>query len=153
MKSGLYFNSADFDDLKKHFHLLHNEFINQIEQKIDLNKYLEKIYKNAKLYEYWEKSVLIGFAAVYENNGIENPAYLTNISVVKGKERMGIASNLLQFVIESLKTKGYKYLDLEAKKNNNIALEMYTKKGFTVVGEKEKDSLLMQIHLYKEENP
>ena len=145
MKNGLYINNINLIDLKNHFELLSKDFINQISKRVDLNKYLEKIYNNAKSYEYWENDILIGLAAVYENRGIEHPAYLTNISIIENQCGRGMASKLLDFVIVNLKKNGFKQFMLEVQKDNNIALHMYKKRGFVIMSQQQEVATCLML--------
>ena len=146
MKTGIYKNSANLKDIEIHFNFLEQNFIKKLEQRISLNDYFFKIIQNATLYEFWKDDLLVGFVAVYENRGINAPAYLTNISVIESHAGKGIGSKLLQFVISELKAKGFSMFSLEVKKNNKRALKLYTKLGFVINNEKSRDSWLMSLN-------
>jgi glycosyltransferase involved in cell wall biosynthesis/GNAT superfamily N-acetyltransferase len=145
MKNGLYKNTVNLKDIENHFDSLEHNFIEELKQNIPLNNYFSKIIQNATLYEFWGNDLLVGFAAVYENRGINNPAYLTNISIIKNHTGKGIGSKLLKFVIHELKEKNFSELVLEVKKDNNIAIKLYTKLGFIIDGAKNTDSWFMKL--------
>ena len=146
MKNGLCKNTANLKDIEIHFNSLNQDFIKELELRICLDDYFSKIIQHATLYEFWQDDRLTGFAAVYENRGINQPAYLTNISIVESQGGKGIGSELLQFVISGLKEKEFMEFDLEVKKNNDVALGLYKKFGFVVDGES-GDSWLMKLTL------
>lgn len=152
MKEGICVNTVSLSDLKKHFEFVSKDFVNQINLKVSLDEYLNKIYDNATLYEYWIGNVLVGLAAVYKNKGKENPAYLTNLSVVEERTGKGFATKLLDFIIEDLKKNGFFSFLLEVKKDNAIAFNLYKKKGFSITTEKTAESWLMQLSLSNNED-
>jgi ribosomal protein S18 acetylase RimI-like enzyme len=147
MKNGFYRNTANLNEIKTHFNSLDQNFVEELKQKISLNHYFVKLIQNATLYEFWKDDLLIGFAAVYENRGIENLAYLTNISIIKNQTGKGIGSKLLQFIVTELQAKEFSEFALEVKKNNDIALNLYTKFGFIIDSEKSNNSWLMKLNL------
>jgi len=147
MKHGLYKNTANKSDIEVYFNSLSEEFIEQLKQSVIITDYIEKFIRNAVLYEFWKDNILIGLAVVYENRGIDNPAYLTNLSVSKGQTGKGVGSKLVQFMISKLKQKGFSELILEVIKDNNIALNLYAKFGFFIDSEKNSNSWLMKLYL------
>lgn len=58
-------------------------------------------------------------------------AQIMTIGVAKEYQKRGIASNLLKTMIENAKSIGAKRMLLEVKVNNNPALKLYEKFGFT----------------------
>ncbi|MDK7189467.1 ribosomal protein S18-alanine N-acetyltransferase [Bifidobacterium sp. UMB1230] len=61
-------------------------------------------------------------------------AQIMTIGVAKEYQKQGIASNLLKTMIENAKSIGAKRMLLEVKVNNNPALKLYEKFGFTKMG-------------------
>lgn len=61
-------------------------------------------------------------------------AQIMTIGVAKEYKKRGIASNLLKTMIENAKSIGAKRMLLEVKVNNNPALKLYEKFGFTKMG-------------------
>lgn len=61
-------------------------------------------------------------------------AQIMTIGVAKEYQKRGIASNLLKTMIENAKSIGAKRMLLEVKVNNNSALKLYEKFGFTKMG-------------------
>lgn len=61
-------------------------------------------------------------------------AQIMTIGVAKEYQKRGIASNLLKTMIENAKSIGAKRMLLEVKVNNNPALKLYEKFGFTKMG-------------------
>ena len=61
-------------------------------------------------------------------------AQIMTIGVAKEYQKQGIASNLLKTMIENAKSIGAKRMLLEVRVNNNPALKLYEKFGFTKMG-------------------
>jgi ribosomal protein S18 acetylase RimI-like enzyme len=145
MKNGFYINTADLNSLKVHFGLVAKEYIFQLNSKVVLDDYIEKIYNNAVLYEFWINDVLVGLSAVYENRGVDKPAYLTNLSIIESEIRKGFATSVLNYTVMELRNKKFTNFLLEVWKNNDTAIRLYEKFGFIIIGEKDVDSWLMQL--------
>ena len=149
MKNGIHINTAKISDLSEHFDYCDEEFFQMILNDRNINEYIEKIFTYSTLYEYWENNLLAGFAAIYENRGTEQPAYMTLLSVVQNMHGKGIASGIMRFALESLKTKGFTTLLLEVHKRNIAGRRLYEKFGFSIEREKTEDSFFMQLILQK----
>lgn len=61
-------------------------------------------------------------------------AQIMTIGVAKEYQKQGIASNLLKTMIENAKSIGARRMLLEVRVNNNPALKLYEKFGFTKMG-------------------
>ncbi|XVF88888.1 hypothetical protein PTKIN_Ptkin19aG0086900 [Pterospermum kingtungense] len=59
--------------------------------------------------------------------------YVSNLCVAKSARRLGVARNMLQFVIESAKLSGIELVYVHVHRNNGPALELYKKIGFKMV--------------------
>ena len=68
-------------------HLLHcdADFIPPLSNRIDINKYAQKIASRATRFEAWSDSTLVGLVAAYCNDQENHIAYITSVSV----ERVG----------------------------------------------------------------
>ena len=93
-------NSATYDDLVEHLTLCSSEFIPPLDSYVDINIYAWKINKFAVTFEAWHNENLIGLAAVYYNNQESRIGFLTNLSLLKNCQRMGIATHLMFDVIK-----------------------------------------------------
>ena len=146
-KHGLYIHTAEIKDLMEHFVYCDEKITLSIEKQLPLIEYAEKLVNLANLYEYWENDMLIGFGAVYENRGIEKPAFLTLLTVDIRKHGKGIASNIIKLMIESLKSKNYSLLKTTVRKDNSIAIRLYEKFGFSIEKELNENVWRMQLLL------
>jgi len=69
-------------------------------------------------------------------NNILGEVFITNIAVTKSFRRMGIASLLLNTLIEKCREENAQYLTLEVRKSNISAIKLYEKIGFSKAGER-----------------
>ncbi len=145
MKNGFTINMATLPEIQSHFSLCSESFIKHINKRILLNEYILKIFEYATLYEYWNESELVGLAAIYQNRGIQEPAYLTTISVIEQFQQKGIAARLLDCAIKRLKNAGFLSLHLEVKRDNDIAINLYKRFGFEFLSEKTPETILMKL--------
>ena len=74
---------------------------------------------------------IIGFAGVW-NDGFDR--HITNIVTKKNKRKLGIASNLLEKLIEFSKENKSNSLTLEVNENNIPAIKLYEKYNFKKLG-------------------
>ena len=81
-----------------------------------------------------EKEDIFGFAGI---NFILDEAHIANIAVRKDKRNMKIGSELLEKLIEKAKENA-KSLTLEVNEKNEIAIHLYKKYDFTLVGKRKK---------------
>ena len=61
---------------------------------------------------------------------------ITNVAVKKSARRMGVASRLLEALIEALKSEGAESIFLEVRHSNTAAQKLYEKFGFNICGER-----------------
>ena len=88
----------------------------------------------------------ISKVAVLENNVvgyvcirlIPDEAHLLNLAVHQDFRRRGIATTLLNSVISELKGKDCRFLSLEVRVSNRIAIKFYERNGFKIVGFRRK---------------
>jgi len=59
---------------------------------------------------------------------------LANIAVDEAWRRRGIGARLLDRVLERAKERGVKDLFLEVRQSNNVARDLYLRRGFTSIG-------------------
>ena len=138
-KNGLYINTAKVEDIMEHFNHCDEKLKQNAEQRIPLIDYSKRLIDLATLYEYWENGLLVGFAAVYENRGLENPAFLECLTIDIRKQGKGIGSNIMSLLTASLKSKKYKQIKLKVEMDNHIAMNLYKKFGFSIE-EKENET-------------
>ena len=73
----------------------------------------------------------VGYIGVIETAG---EAYITNIAVLPGFRRKGIARLLLRSAISGSKGRGCEFITLEVRQNNAAAISLYESFGFAKEG-------------------
>lgn len=84
------------------------------------------------------KEFIAEIAYVFEMNDSDytipnQRIYLSRLIVKQEYRNRGIGSELIDFVIEKAKKMGYKELSVGVDKDNEAALHLYQKKGFTEI--------------------
>lgn len=70
------------------------------------------------------------------SNNILGEVFITNVAVTVPYRRKGVASLLLNTLIDTCKKQEASYLTLEVRKSNISAIKLYEKAGFSLVGER-----------------
>ena len=135
-------NTAQYETLVEHFILSADSFNPPLSTYINVDLYAKKILENAITFEAWSGEKLIGLVATYFNNFHTKIGFVTNLSLLKEYQGIGIASLLMINVINYGGDNGFVRVDLEVKKINTKAIKFYKKKGFIEAGQN-KDCLLM----------
>lgn len=85
-------------------------------------------------------------------HNIVGEVYITNVGVLPSYRGQGIGAMLVGFLKEYSKTENADFITLEVRKSNSVAIKLYNKTGFKVVGERKnfydnpkEDAILMTI--------
>lgn len=78
---------------------------------------------------------IVGFAGIWK---AYDDVHITNIVTRKDIRNQGIGSKLLEELINLAKKTNFKTLTLEVNENNNSAIHLYEKFGFSTVGVRKK---------------
>ena len=85
-------------------------------------------------------------------HNIVGEVYITNVGVLPSYRGQGIGAMLVGFLKEYSKTENADFITLEVRKSNSVAIKLYDKMGFKVVGERKnfydnpkEDAILMTI--------
>jgi ribosomal protein S18 acetylase RimI-like enzyme len=138
-------NTANEQDIMFHLQNCDEMFFCNLSEKVDISEYSQKIKTKAVLFEAWINNVLIGLIAVYYTNIDEQIAYITNVSISKKYENMGIASKLMTKCILHGQQQNFKKIGLEVDISNIKAIRFYEKFNFRHVGCEEK--IIMQLEI------
>jgi ribosomal protein S18 acetylase RimI-like enzyme len=109
------------------------DFIPNLSSRINISDYSVKLFNDAKRFEAWNGSELVGLVAAYFNDTETLSVYITNVSVKKEFQRQGIARSLVIKCTNDAMVGGFKDVCLEVAPNNNPALAMYKSIGFLKV--------------------
>ncbi|CAN1147953.1 hypothetical protein LINPERHAP2_LOCUS16174 [Linum perenne] len=78
-----------------------------------------------------------------EGGGKNSYSYVANLVVSKSARRQGIASNMMQFAIETASSSGVKHLYIHVDRSNKLAQKLYEKIGFKIM---EEASIQLEEH-------
>ena len=123
-------NTATIANIVSHLKSCEESFFLDLESRVDIDEYSKKIKENAVLFEAWINDQLVGLLATYYNRIEDKTAYITNMSVSKKHQKMGIASMLMMQCIEYGLTRNFETIQLEVSANNINALQLYSKFDF-----------------------
>lgn len=138
-------NSASQEKIKSHFLKCDEIFFEQLNNRVNIEEYIKKIFKNAKKIEAWFDNDLVGLLAMYENFD-NNFAFITNFSVDRENKGKGIALRLLKSSIECAEKNGFSEIKLEVNETNIAAISIYNKIGFKTY-KVNGSSKFMRLHL------
>lgn len=85
-------------------------------------------------------------------HNVVGEVYITNVAVLPSHRGQGIGAMLVGFLKEYSKAENAEFITLEVRKSNSVAIRLYEKMGFKVVGERKgfyenpkEDAILMTI--------
>ena len=87
-------------------------------------------------------------------HNIVGEVYITNVAVAPDYRRQGVATQLIERLVEISRAEKAEFITLEVRENNTSAQALYEKQGFGVVGKRKafyenprEDAILMTINL------
>lgn len=110
-----------------------SRFVPPLSERLDIAAYARKICYQATRFEAWVGGVLVGLVATYLNDPAAGVAFVTNVSVLPGWTRRGIASDLMRRCIARVSELNFKHLTLEVSPLNEGAVRLYQQLGFVSV--------------------
>jgi len=122
-------DTAQYPSILEHLLLSADFFIPRLKTYVNIEEYSKKIYQNAITFELWGDNKLIGLAAAYFNSET-SICFLTNLSLLKDFQKLGLASTLILGLINYAKDHEYKVITLEVNFLNEKAKNFYKKHGF-----------------------
>lgn len=129
-----------------HLHQCADCFSPPLSTYVDIDAYGKKIYEKAVTFEAWNGKRLIGLLAAYYSDKKTKTGFITNVSVLKEHQHIGIASRLIENVINFGKKESLTKLFLEINRNNTNAIHLYRKCGFKEI-EQNKQIIIMSLDL------
>jgi len=117
-----------------------NQFIPSLEEECGLENYAKKISEKALFELCFDKGVVIGYIAYYENYK-DHYDFITSFAVDSTYRKQGIAQSLFSNLLHNC-NKEITDILLEVAKTNFAAISFYTKMGFIHVENREKKYLL-----------
>jgi len=128
---------------------LDKNLIPPLSLRVNIWRYSEKLQNNAVHFCVFDGNSLIAMAACYFNNPSGEIGYITSFSVTKPYLRKGIATKMLNLIIDYAKAKGYNSISLNVNKLNDIAVEFYYKSGFKIEGNVDDSGYILMKYLIK----
>ncbi|EAT13136.1 GNAT family N-acetyltransferase [Bermanella marisrubri] len=98
----------------------------------DIDKYIFKIKSNAEFITHYTSGQCAGFIAFYCNEPTKKIAFITLVLLAPEFRGKGLASNLINYVIEHCKKNKFEKCSLEVRKDNLSAIKLYEKHGFKI---------------------
>ena len=99
----------------------------------DIADYVDKIMNKAKIIIHAEQNQIIGFVAYYDNDDLEENAYLSMLAISPKHQKKGLGSELMSYTIRNLNDKGFASYSLEVNEWNEKAINFYKKFEFRTV--------------------
>lgn len=106
------------------------DFRSDLEKRVDLNAYSQKLVDRSITFEAWTAKSLIGLLAAYFNDPSSNQGFITNLSVSEKYTGMGIATHLMRLCLSYARENHFQELRLEVENENLPAIHLYQKFGF-----------------------
>lgn len=129
--------------VQQHLITCSNTFVPSLDSYVNVNEYSKKIFEQAILFTKFDGDKLVGLVAAYDNP-TEQFGWITNVSVDPEYSKKGIATELLNRCHKYFETKRYFSIFLEVFVNNEKAIKLYIKQGFTNYKIKENKMILKQ---------
>ena len=129
--------------VQQHLITCSNTFVPSLDSYVNINEYSKKIFEQAILFTKFDGDKLVGLVAAYDNP-TEQFGWITNVSVDPEYSGKGIATELLNRCYKYFETKKYFSIFLEVFVNNDKAIKLYIKQGFTNYKIKENKMILKQ---------
>lgn len=120
-----------------------NAFLAPVCERVYYKTLIDKISKYASVYIY-NKSIIMGYIAVYMNNYESRTAYITLLGVKKEYQNLKIGTKLMIFIEDEAKGKGFEKIKLEVRKENKKAISFYKKNNYKIISEAYADSFYME---------
>ena len=111
----------------------------------NIDNYVNKIKNKAELIPHIVEGVCVGFIAFYANDEAKENAFITMVMIRSDMRGRKIAGSLLTAVLENLKSRGFKFCNLEVKENNVNAIKLYESLGFKI-----KNKKLKSVFMFRE---
>lgn len=117
-------------------------FVPVLSSRTNLNEYARKLFERSVSFEAWHDSMMIGMVNAYLNDAEQQTGFITNVIVMERYSRRGVAINLLEMCLEHAQKLNCRRVILEVWQENEAAFRLYTRAGFTIIGERGHNLLM-----------
>lgn len=104
--------------------------------------YFAKLEKYAELVIHYGQEHELGFVFFYCNDPYKKNAYITLIAVTPEARGKGIGFALISYVLNVAKARGFSFCQLEVRKDNLKAINLYKKLGFLPIEDRGEKVLM-----------
>jgi ribosomal protein S18 acetylase RimI-like enzyme len=140
-------NRSMQSDIELHLKTCDKMFVPPLSGRVDLHDYSIKLFEKSNRFEAWCKDVLVGLIAVYFRD--DKTAFVSNVSVLKEFEGMGIAGKLMNNCLSHLKDEHITLMELEVNIGNSRAITFYEKFGLKCVDNKSNNLKYTFTYFFK----
>ncbi|MEP7254555.1 MAG: GNAT family N-acetyltransferase [Ferruginibacter sp.] len=132
---------AAYSDILNHLETCKNNFIPPLQETVDISSYSQKINSKSVTFEAWQGGHLIGLIAAYFNDPGNEFGFITSVSVEEKFAGKGIATGLLNNVIQYALANKFSEIRLKVHSRNSNAINLYEKHKFIKYGTEENFQL------------
>lgn len=123
-------------DIKTLIEAVDKDFSPPLSTLLNIQQYAQKLEQLAVLFFVYENAKPIAMIANYCNDEKKLQAFMSLLAVDPKHRSKGLASNLVRTSLDYIQRLGFKTYALEVYKNNEAAIQLYTKLGFLQVEER-----------------
>lgn len=128
-----------FTNLLTFLQEINSEYVPNLDKKIDLSDYADKILTKASFLIECDKNGIVGLVVFYCNNINNLKAYRPLVGVLPRAQHQGIATRMMEIVCQYIKEQKFKVIGIHS--NNPVAIKTYQKLGFKILNENERKYL------------
>lgn len=128
-----------FTNLLTFLQEINSEYVPNLDKKIDLSDYADKILTKASFLIECDKNGIVGLVVFYCNNINNLKAYIPLVGVLPRAQHQGIATRMMEIVCQYIKEQKFKVIGIHS--NNPVAIKTYQKLGFKILNENERKYL------------
>jgi len=143
----IYYKELNPEEVYEYLYLLENNYSPSLSKRIDeFDSYVKKLSIFATNYGVYDDmhNKCIGYIGFYTNNIELGFSYVSQLVVDCSVQKLGIGKSLLKICERVSKSKGFKFIKLEVRKDNENAILFYKKNGFKMSEETEKTFIMIK---------
>ena len=137
--------AAGAAQIESHLRACDADYLPPLSSRVAIGDYAAKIAHNARTFEAWQGSRLVGLVAAYFS-GTPGTGFVTSVSVERELTGKGIAGRLLDECIEQARQAGLSRLALEVSAGSVGAQSLYRRRGFMECAQA-SDPIRMELSL------
>jgi ribosomal protein S18 acetylase RimI-like enzyme len=138
--------TASREDIRLHLLSCNDRFSPSLTGRVRIDEYACKLFEKSMTFEAWSDETLIGLVATYFNDPRGSSAYVSNVSVDIDFAGQGVATKLMKSCLRYAAQCEFTTITLEVSPNNNSAIGLYERLGFTMIGSR-GGSVIMRFFL------